>query len=181
MNARRSYLIVPLFLLTFLFPVPTWAGFDEGKEAYERGDFVTAVKEWRSLAEQGDPNAQGLLGVSYEKGKGVPQDYQQAAKWFRLAADQGHPLAQLNLGWLYARGTGVPQDFVQARQWYEKAAAVQRQLELLGVLPHNRMLPERGGKIMGKSVHAGSGKNEPPGLSCPPLLNTPLERSKLPA
>lgn len=57
---------------------------------------------------------------------------------------------------------------------------VQRQLELRGVLPHDRMLPECGGKIMGKSVRAGSGKNEPPGLSRPPLLDTPLECSKLP-
>lgn len=52
-------------------------------------------------------------------------------------------------------------------------------IRIAGVLPHDRMLPECGGKIMGKSVHAGSGKNEPAGLSGPPLLNTPLKCSKL--
>ena len=29
------------------------------------------------------------LGVMYEHGHGVPQDYAQAMKWYRLAAEQG--------------------------------------------------------------------------------------------
>ena len=57
---------------------------------------------------------------------------------------------------------------------------VQRQLELRGVLPHHRMLPERGGEITGPFVRAGSGKNEPPSLRRPPRLDPPLECSKLP-
>lgn len=57
---------------------------------------------------------------------------------------------------------------------------VQRQLGLMGVLPHNRMLPERGGEITGPFVRAGIGKNEPPSLRRPPRLDPPLECSKLP-
>ena len=33
---------------------PAWAGFDEGLAAYQRGDYATALREWRPLAEQGD-------------------------------------------------------------------------------------------------------------------------------
>tara|TARA_Y100000588_G_C13824654_1_gene740888 strand:+ start:510 stop:737 length:228 start_codon:yes stop_codon:yes gene_type:complete len=29
------------------------------------------------------------LGVMYDKGKGVTQDYQEAMKWYRKAAEQG--------------------------------------------------------------------------------------------
>ncbi len=32
---------------------PAWAGFDEGEEAYKRGDYATALREWRPLAERG--------------------------------------------------------------------------------------------------------------------------------
>ena len=66
------------------------AGSDEGVAAYERGDYATALKEWRPLAEQGFSAAQYNLGVMYDNGKGVPQDYVQAHMWFNIAAAQGH-------------------------------------------------------------------------------------------
>ena len=55
------------------------------------------------------PHAQYNLGVMYENGQGVPQDYKTAVKWYRLAAEQGDAGAQFNLGVRTAR-TGVPQD-----------------------------------------------------------------------
>ena len=42
----------------------------------------------------GIPKAQYNLGVSYDHGVGVPQDYAEAVKWYRKAAKQGHPTAQ---------------------------------------------------------------------------------------
>jgi len=33
----------------------------------------------------------------YEKGEGIPQDYQEAIKWYRLAAEQGNADAQMVL------------------------------------------------------------------------------------
>jgi hypothetical protein len=53
-------------------------------------------------------------------------------------------------------------------------------IRIAGVLPHDRMLPERGGESMGTSVRAGIGKNEPPCLRRTPRLDTPLECSNLP-
>ena len=66
--------------------LPAQAGFGEGLAAYERGDYATALKEWRPLAEQGDAGAQKNLGWMYYSGQGVPQDYAAAVKWYRLAA-----------------------------------------------------------------------------------------------
>ena len=62
--------------------------------------------------------AQFNLGVRYDTGEGVPQDYAEAVRWYRLAADQRHANVQINLGNRYANGEGVPQDYVQAHTWY---------------------------------------------------------------
>ncbi len=70
---------------------PAWAGFDEGMAAAKRGDYATALREWRPLAKQGNAKAQHNLGVMYEIGEGVPQDFAEAVKWYRKAADQGWP------------------------------------------------------------------------------------------
>ncbi len=101
---------------------PAWAGFDEGFAAYQRGDYATALREFRPLAEQGDAVAQHNLGFMYEKGLGVPQDYAKALQWYRKAAEQGFAESQYNLGVMYAKGQGVPQDDAEAVGWYRKAA-----------------------------------------------------------
>lgn len=78
-----------------LAPVPVPAGnLQAGREAYERGDDVAALREIGPLAEQGDAEAQLLLGDMYEAGRGVPQDYDVAVEWWAAAAAQGYPLAQ---------------------------------------------------------------------------------------
>ena len=40
------------------------------------------------------------LGMRFENGEGVPQDYNEAIRWYRLAADQGHGKAQEKLNML---------------------------------------------------------------------------------
>jgi uncharacterized protein len=98
--------------------------FNKGFKAYANGDFATALKEWRPLAEQGDASAQYNLALMSRLGEGVPQDYAQAAKWIRKAAEQGVALAQYHLGYLYAKGTGVIQDNVYAHMWWNIASSL---------------------------------------------------------
>jgi len=76
--------------LMILFALPAWADFQDGVDAADRGDFETALREWQPLADQGDADAQFNLGVMYDSGDGIPQDYAEAAKWHRLAAEQGN-------------------------------------------------------------------------------------------
>ncbi len=101
---------------------PAWAGWDEGVAAYKRGDYETALLEFRPLAEQGDARAQTNLGDMYANGLGAPQDYAEAAKWFRLAAEQGDAHTQGHLGDMYADGRGVAQDYAEALKWSRLAA-----------------------------------------------------------
>ncbi len=112
-----------VFGLALMLATPVLAGFQEGVDAYERGDYDTALKEWRPLAEQGDAPAQFTLGRMYDLAQGVPQDDQEAGRWFRLAAEQGDAEAQFNLGYMHAEGQGVPQDDMVAHMWFSLAAA----------------------------------------------------------
>jgi TPR repeat protein len=96
--------------------------FEDGTAAYQKGDFATALRLMRQLADQGIAKAQYALGVMYYNGQGVPQDYAQAVNWYRKAADQGLAVAQFNLAIMYYTGEGVPQDYAQAFSWYRKAA-----------------------------------------------------------
>jgi len=98
------------------------ADFSEGVKAYERGDYVTAIRIMRQFAAQGYAKAQYNLGAMYGKGEGVPQDYKEAVKWYRKAAAQGYAAAQSDLGNMYYKGQGVTQDYVQAHMWYNIAA-----------------------------------------------------------
>ena len=66
------------------------------------------------LAEQGNPYAQNDLGVMYEGGERVAQDYEKAVFWYQRAAEQGYDVAQSNLGNMYDRGDGVAQDYEEA-------------------------------------------------------------------
>ena len=74
------------------------ADFQKGLTAAQSGDFATALREWEPLAEQGDVNAQSLLGMMYRGGLGVPKDLKTAVKWFTPAAEQGNANAQFTLG-----------------------------------------------------------------------------------
>ncbi len=76
----------------------------------------------RALAEQGDANAQFVLGTMYRDGQGVAQNYAEALRWWGNAAELGVVDAQFALGNLYAGGAGIAPDDIQAYMWYDIAA-----------------------------------------------------------
>ncbi len=49
---------------------PAWAGWDEAAAAHKRGDYATAIRELRPLAEQGVADARFDLGLMYGEGLG---------------------------------------------------------------------------------------------------------------
>jgi uncharacterized protein len=110
-------------LLLSLAPLRSVAqDFDVGFAAFYSGDYVTALREWEPLAEQGNARSQLFLGIMYGNAWGVAQDMAVAVRWYRLAAEQGNVDAQTNLALLYYRGHGVLEDFDAAARWYRAAA-----------------------------------------------------------
>ena len=95
---------------------------EDGMAASARGDYATALRLLRPLAEEGEVNAQSFLGAAYAMGWGVPKDYAEAIKWQRLAAEQGDAGAQSRLGLMYEGGWGVRKDYAEAIKWYRLAA-----------------------------------------------------------
>ncbi|ENW4816952.1 sel1 repeat family protein [Neisseria gonorrhoeae] len=89
-------------------------------QALWAGD-VSDFRENLQAAEQGNAAAQFNLGVMYENGQGVRQDYVQAVQWYRKASEQGDAQAQYNLGLMYYDGRGVRQDLALAQEWLGKA------------------------------------------------------------
>jgi TPR repeat protein len=96
----------------------------KGFEAYEKGDYATALKEFMPLAEAGQTSAQAAVGQMYFEGKGVAADPKEAAKWLEPAAKAGNARAQFLLGKLYLSGEGVAPDPAKAAA-LSKAAADQ--------------------------------------------------------
>jgi uncharacterized protein len=89
----------PLFCATMLMAAaPAFADVKAGVDAWSRGEYATAIKEWRPLAINGDADAQFNMGQAYKLGRGVPVDFKLAEGWYRRAADQGHLQAEDNLG-----------------------------------------------------------------------------------
>ena len=82
----------------------------------------SSFMEWYSAAEQGDSEAQYNLGLMYDYGEGVVQDYSAASAWYSKAAFQGHSEAQFNLGILFGNGHGVEQNDSEAAACYMEAA-----------------------------------------------------------
>jgi hypothetical protein len=111
-------------LLAGLIVPPTTADADmkTGVTAYKTGDYNTAFREFKKLAEVGNPNAQFSLAVLYLSGRGVKRDVAQAIDWHRKAAGQGLASAEHGLGVFYYQGMGVEQDYAEALKWFKRAA-----------------------------------------------------------
>lgn len=95
---------------------------DRAYAALNAQDYATALSIWRPCAEQGLASAQYQLGVLFERGRAVPQNYSVAARWYLLAANQGDVFAQNNIAFLYQWGRGVPRDRVLAYMWFNIAS-----------------------------------------------------------
>lgn len=91
----RSALAI-LGLLAAIWTSPVSADVKAGVDAWSRGDYATAVKEWRQPAINGDADAQFNLGQAYKLGRGVPVDLKAAEEWYRKASLQGHLQAEDN-------------------------------------------------------------------------------------
>ena len=80
------------------------------------------LKSVQKLANDGNADAQYVLGRFTSAGIGVPKDLVQGAKWYRLAADQNHLPAQSDLGRCYEHGEGVAKDVLEAIKLYRQSA-----------------------------------------------------------
>src|SRR5512143_1584922 len=99
MERPSAAFILVAFLLSSLVACPILAGpVEDSTKAFRSGNYKAAYQIIKPQAENGDADAQFILGFLYDEGKGVPQDSTEAAKWYRRAAEQGNKAARHNLG-----------------------------------------------------------------------------------
>ena len=98
--------------------------FEAGISAKARGQYLTAIRSWQPLAEDGMPEAQVNLGHMYNEGLGVDVDYEEALYWYTLASESDQPEAVFNIGLLYLDGNAVEQNAATALDYFERAEAL---------------------------------------------------------
>ena len=79
-----------LLLVAVLLCAPARADLVTALLAYQKADYEQAFKDYRELAELGQPVAQYNLAILYAKGQGVRQSELNAYAWATLAAEGGH-------------------------------------------------------------------------------------------
>ena len=94
---------------------------EDGMAAYNRGDYLPAIRLFRPLAEQGNPKAQSVLGVMYRKGEGVARNSMRAFVWFSFAAARGD--ARAKAGLREVSKTMTLQEVSQAREMAQACEA----------------------------------------------------------
>ena len=74
---------------------------EEGNQYYAQNDYQSALDSFIRATELGEGAALQdvyyTLGMMYQRGAGVPQDYEQAVEWYNKAVEHGHWGARLQL------------------------------------------------------------------------------------
>jgi TPR repeat protein len=96
---KKRMIVIGAVVTAQLLSTPAaFAGpWEDGMAAYNRGDYVPAIRLFRPLAEKGNAKAQNVLGVMFRKGEGVPKNPVRAHMWFSFAAKRGEARAKAEL------------------------------------------------------------------------------------
>lgn len=82
----------------------------------------TRLAQWRHRADEGDAAAMLHMGICYDTGTDVPQDFAAALSWYRRAAEAGSAIAAFNVAAMLDSGRGARMDRAEAVHWYRIAA-----------------------------------------------------------
>lgn len=94
---------------------------EKGKASFTRGDYESAYHSFYKAAHKDNVEAQYYLGFLYNRGVGVPQDFNETVKWFQKSGEGGNIEAQFYLAEMYHKGLGIPTNYKAAMKWYQKA------------------------------------------------------------
>ena len=93
-----------------------------GESLGRDGDQVKSVDLLTQSVAAGYTPAAYYLGVAYEHGRGVEQNFPQAVGYYRQAASGNMPESQFKLGQMLLKGSGVKQDLSLGERWLRLAA-----------------------------------------------------------
>ena len=95
-----------------------------GYKAAHCGDFKTARRIFKYLADRGNTQAMAWMSWADDNGLGAPENPAAATEWNRLAMERGDAIGTYNYGLALMRGRGVEQNIFEGRRYIDKAAAL---------------------------------------------------------
>jgi TPR repeat protein len=119
-----AMIILTIFLSQFF---PTRASSDtvgDAIKSVENGDYQRAIPVLEMAVKNDNPAAAIVLGLMYEFGNGIPQNFQRAMELYAIASSGGVDTANFNIGEMYFQGRGVSVDYQRALQWFRQGAAL---------------------------------------------------------
>lgn len=117
-----SLRLLAFVILLLALPGQAFAGFAEGKQAYDKGKWVQAIFNLRPAVMAGDTRAMILLANMYMEGHGVGQDSKEAFILYHDAAVRGNTDGMVAVATLYQKGEGTIANVPLAVGWFERAA-----------------------------------------------------------
>jgi TPR repeat protein len=93
-----------------------------GLADFRQSRFSEAYQAWHQADSAGDARGALYIGVLYDSGLGVGQNYAEAMAWYRRAAELGSGAGSFNVGVMYDSGLGVRKNAREAASWYARAA-----------------------------------------------------------
>lgn len=100
---------------------------------------LPTLVDLNKMQDTDDSESSYILGLYYDLGYGVPQDYKKAAKFYRLSS---HPHSYTMEAILFNNGQGVKLDFRKANELYRKNAKQEKHelyLEILEDASHKNI------------------------------------------
>lgn len=134
---KKNLLIGFFFILSAFLTLTNLASahitLQDGLNAYYNKNYKQAYDIFYQLSQQGNSQAQYILGSMYLDGLGVKQDYKQAYKFFNESALQNNSFGEYGLGYLYKHGLGVKKDLSKTVYWWKKSAQLNNKDALYGL------------------------------------------------
>ena len=139
-------------LFCALFALPAYARPNESVQ-------TQIFQYFMAKAQNGDPNAEYIVGTLYETGKGVQKDDKEAKKWYGKAAAQGNQLAKDKLDHTAraAQEAARAKEIAAAKAASERAAAARARMRA-EVAARARIAAERAARARLAAEHVAAQK-----------------------
>ena len=96
--------------------------FEQGREAYDKGDYLTAFRILHPLSVRGELESMLVMAFMFEMGQGVPQNYIRACELYYSASRHNDVRAEFKMGVMHYHGFGTPIEYITARTFFTTAA-----------------------------------------------------------
>ena len=104
----KTILFLAILLgLWFWIETSSFGPFIQGEAVYEAKDYSQAMTLFQKAAAKGNAYAEFYIGVEYELGQGVSQNYPEALNWYQKSSAHGFADAQKRIEILKQKMAGA--------------------------------------------------------------------------